>query len=95
MTCRNTILSAFALAMSLGFAQAQDPVRTKVVDVEVYDYTYDHAERLVSVSVTRNGREPTTIVRNIYDEFGRLQRQMLGDVAAVDYEYNVRGWITR
>ena len=94
MTCRNTILSAFALAMSQGFAQAQDPVRTKVVDVEVYDYTYDHAERLVSVSVTRNGREPTTIVRNIYDEFGRLQRQMLGDVAAVDYEYNVRGWIT-
>ena len=63
----------------------------------VYSYTYDNMERLLSVCVTKDGGNPATLARNTYDEFGRLQKQSHGQSlkGAVQFGYNVRGWISR
>lgn len=63
----------------------------------VYSYTYDNMERLLSVCVTKDGGNPATLARNTYDVFGRLQKQSHGQSleGAVQFGYNVRGWISR
>ncbi len=63
----------------------------------VYSYTYDNMERLLSVCVTKDGGNPSTLARNTYDEFGRLQKQSLGQSrdGVVQFCYNVRGWTSQ
>lgn len=64
-------------------------------DVCDYSYTYDNMERLLTVSLSWGGASPRLLASNTRDELGRLQRQTLGaGGGAVDYSYNVRGWIS-
>ena len=61
---------------------------------DVYQYTYDNMERLITVTVSRDGEAAVTLASNSYDSLGRLSLQALGSHAngEVDYSYNVRGW---
>ena len=61
---------------------------------EVTDCTYDHADRLLTVTHTLNGGTPVTLASNQYDAIGRLGSTMLMGASALTtaYGYNVRSW---
>lgn len=63
-------------------------------NVYVYSYTYDNMERLLSVSLAKDGGNPATLARNTYDEFGHLQNCCLGQSmeGIMQFRYNIRGW---
>ena len=63
-------------------------------NVYVYSYTYDNMERLLSVSLAKDGGNPATLARNTYDEFGHLQNCRLGQSmeGIMQFRYNIRGW---
>ena len=62
--------------------------------VMVYNYTYDNAERLLTISISKDGAQPVLLTNNSYDEFGRLLMQSVGqgNNNVINYDYNVRGW---
>ena len=62
---------------------------------EQYTYTYDHAERLLSIRHKLNDFPEATLVTNEYDELGRLRNKALSNGSdTLSYAYNVRDWIT-
>jgi RHS repeat-associated core domain len=61
---------------------------------ELYQYTYDHAQRLLTTTHQLNGGNTVTLVSNSYDPLGRLQTKTLGGVDATSYSYNIRSWVT-
>ena len=65
-------------------------------EVTDFRYTYDRAERLLTVSAARGGSQTVELVSNTYDDLGRLSSRSLGNSAQglVEYGYNVRGWAT-
>jgi RHS repeat-associated protein len=61
--------------------------------------TYDHQNRLLSISESINGGTSQVIVNNIYDELGRLEKKNYNIVNskplyATTIEYNIRNWQT-
>ena len=66
----------------------------KTTQMEIYTYTYDHAERLTKVEHTLNGAK-VTLAANTYDELGRLSGKSLHGLASnkLAYAYNIRNWI--
>ncbi|NDV60156.1 RHS repeat domain-containing protein [Bacteroides sp. 519] len=69
----------------------------KTTQIQVYNYTYDHSERLKTLIHRLNSGNVTTLVNNTYDNLGRLQKNSRNGVAnlADSYTYNVRSWITK
>lgn len=61
---------------------------------ELYTYTYDKAQRMLTTTYSLNGGGSVTLVANGYDELGRLTSKNLGGVDATTYSYNVRSWTT-
>jgi RHS repeat-associated protein len=61
---------------------------------ELYTYTYDKAQRLLTTTHSLNGGNTVTLVSNTYDPLGRVQTKTLGGVDATNYSYNVRNWVT-
>ncbi|MDD2244968.1 MAG: DUF6443 domain-containing protein [Dysgonamonadaceae bacterium] len=61
---------------------------------EMYSYTYDHAERLLSVSHKIGNAPAITLAQNTYDEVGRLKTKKLATEIST-YNYNIRGWLTQ
>ncbi|MGB3466682.1 MAG: DUF6443 domain-containing protein, partial [Cyclobacteriaceae bacterium] len=60
------------------------------------NFTYDHMDRLLSHSQSINGGTPVIIATNTYNDLGELSsKQVGGNVQTVDYEYNMRGWLTK
>ena len=63
---------------------------------DVYSYTYDNMERLLTASVSHDGGTAVQLAQNNYNQLGQLYRQYLG--IGIDgityYSYNVRGWTT-
>lgn len=61
---------------------------------DVYQYTYDNMERLLTATVSHDGGAAVTLASNTYNSLGQLSEQSLGSHAygTVDYTYNVRGW---
>lgn len=58
-------------------------------------YTYDHAGRLLNLIKNIDNEGDKTIGQYTYDELGQLQSKTLGqEVEVVDYNYNIRGWLT-
>ncbi len=62
-------------------------------------FNYDHMSRLLSVDYAVNGTNNATLLTNEYNELGELVTKYLhGDdinhSQAVDYAYNIRGWLT-
>ena len=66
----------------------------KTTQMEIYTYTYDHAERLTKVEHSLNGVK-VTLAANTYDELGRLSGKSLHGSASnkLAYAYNIRNWI--
>ena len=63
---------------------------------EVYEYAYDHAERLLSVTHRLNGAPAVTLTACTYDEAGRMKTKTFHEaVETQTYDYNVRGHLTR
>jgi len=72
------------------YAAAGKPTQT-----EIYNYTYDHAGRLTKEVHQLNGRGVVPIIRNTYDELGRLKTNTKGgrkDLRS-KYTYNIRSWV--
>ncbi|WP_026947176.1 DUF6443 domain-containing protein, partial [Algoriphagus marincola] len=57
-------------------------------------FTYDHANRLLSISQKVNSRPEQTLVSYSYDELGQLVEKDWNGLQTVDYKYNPRGWLT-
>jgi RHS repeat-associated protein len=59
-------------------------------------HAYDHTGRLLSTSQQLAGEaQPTVIATLRYNELGQLQQKHLGlGEQNVDYQYNIRGWLT-
>ena len=68
-------------------------VPNKPVQREVYSYTYDHVNRLLTTSHKLNDLPERILLSNSYDEIGRLQEQSKATETSV-YTYNVRDWLT-
>ncbi len=71
----------------------------KIIQTEIYSYNYDHAGRLLTIkhklnSGTNTGRL-VTLIKNTYDELGRLKTDIKDSLAALTttYSYNVRSWL--
>jgi RHS repeat-associated protein len=62
---------------------------------EVYSYTFDKAQRMLTTTHQLNGGSIVTLTTNTYDELGRLATKTLhGTLDATTYSYNVRSWLT-
>ena len=68
---------------------------TSSTNTEVYSYTFDKAQRLITTTHQFNGGNIITLSSNAYDKLGRLTSKTLGGISgAIAYNYNVRGWLT-
>ncbi len=59
--------------------------------------TYDHADRLIKVESRNVNQESnyTIIAEHSYDDLSQLSQKKLGNAhQTVDYDYNIRGWMT-
>ena len=63
-------------------------------------FTYDHADRVLTVKHQINSQAEVTIVTNTYNEIGQQLNKKLHITAAqptalqtLDYGYNIRGWL--
>ena len=61
---------------------------------ELYSYTYDGADRLLSTTHKLNNDTPMTLSANTYDAIGRLYSKQMMDGDNISYTYNVRNWLT-
>ncbi len=62
---------------------------------EVYTYTFDKAQRLLTTKHQLNEGNNVTLSTNTYNELGRLVTKNLGgNLVTTTYNYNVRGWVT-
>jgi len=62
---------------------------------EVYGYTYDNAQRLLTTTHQLNGGAVVTLASNTYDDLGRVQTKTVGGTLdATNYSYNIRSWVT-
>ncbi len=67
--------------------------------VTIDTFTYDHMGRLLTQQQQIDNQAAEMIVANTYDELGQLERKKVGNaqqapLQTVDYQYNVRGWLT-
>lgn len=69
----------------------------KITQTQLYTYTYDHVERLKTVTHKLNDGNTVTLTDNTYDSLGRLQKNSRNGVVPLtdNYEYNIRSWVTR
>ena len=57
-------------------------------------YSYDHAGRLTKVE-QQIGSNRNTVSQMSYNELGQLSGKNLGGLQEVNYDYNIRGWLTQ
>ena len=83
-----------------------DPFANTTTTNEILDeFEYDHALRLLKHTQQLNNQPKELIVFNKYDELGQLEQKKVGGsdtqdnyaqtdgLQAVDYSYNIRGWL--
>ena len=62
---------------------------------EVYSYAYDHAERVTEVRHQLNALPEVVLLKNSYDELGRIRTGIFHDSAcSTTYSYNTRSLLT-
>ncbi len=60
------------------------------------NYSYDHTGRLTQVTHQWDGQAAVTLSAQQYNAIGELVNKQLGNSQqAVDYRYNIRGWLTK
>ncbi len=62
----------------------------------IESYEYDHMDRVEKVTHNIDGQGDVDLLTNVYDESGQLISKGLhnGTAQTVDYDYNIRGWMT-
>ena len=71
-------------------------VPLKATTTELYEYTYDHADRLLTTTYTVNNKPPVMLADNTYDELGRLiKKKRHSNADTEQFAYNVRSWLTK
>ena len=65
---------------------------TKTIQEE---YTYDHMDRLLTTKTTIDGNPSPSTITHSYNEIGELIKKDLNGIQEVDYQYNIRGWLTK
>lgn len=74
---------------------------TNTADTITKVFDYDHADRLMSVTHQINSDPAVILLENEYNELGELITKKLNKIGTdqysqeVDYEYNIRGWLTK
>ena len=65
-------------------------------NTDIYEYTYDNMERLLTTTVRHDGASAVTLCQNTYNSLGQLATHSLGSSSqgTISYTYNVRGWPT-
>ena len=68
----------------------------KLTQTEVYTYSYDHSDRISSVTHKLNSNTAVTLASYTYDNKGRMATKKLhgSSTNQVTYAYNIRSWIT-
>jgi hypothetical protein len=62
---------------------------------ETFVYTYDYAQRPLTITHKVNSGSTVTILTNTYDNFGRVATKKVGGTLnTTTYTYNVRSWLT-
>ena len=68
----------------------------KTSRTEVYTYTYDHADRISTVTHKLNNNAAVTLASYTYDNKGRMTTKKLhgSSTNTLTYSYNIRSWLT-
>ena len=66
----------------------------KATQTELLTYNYDQADRLKTVTHKLNGNAAVTLKSNTYNVYGRLRCCYVMSKEAVNYNYNIRNWLT-
>ena len=77
-------------------ARHEHSATAQTAHTETLTYTYDHGDRLVTVTHQTDQGTPVTIVSNAYDELGRLTANARNGNTSLltSNTYNVRSWLT-
>jgi len=67
-------------------------VPQKSDQTQLYRYTYDHQNRLLTTTHSLNNGSAVTLASNTYDNLGRLVGKVTGGIST-SYTYNVRSWL--
>lgn len=63
---------------------------------ELYEYTYDHADRLLTTTYTLGNDAPVVLQHFTYSADSKImQKQMYDNIERVEYSYNIQDHITR
>ena len=68
----------------------------KLTKTEVYTYTYDHSDRISTVTHKLNSNTVVTLASYTYDDKGRMATKKLhgSSTNQLTYAYNIRSWLT-
>jgi RHS repeat-associated protein len=97
-----TTLYNFSGQVLSTYQQANNPGMTPATVTLLTNMRYDHGGRAMAIQKSVNNGPLRTTVSNTYKEGGELASKALGQHPAtpgtpletVDYDYNIRGWIT-
>lgn len=60
------------------------------------NFTYDHQNRLLEHRHKVDSQSEEILVQNEYNELSQLTNKQVGNgLQSIDYEYNIRGWLTK
>lgn len=66
-----------------------------ITHTETYEYTYDHAGRLLNTYYTLDNNEKIMLAVNEYDDLGKMKgKQQHNNKNEINYKYNIRNWLT-
>jgi RHS repeat-associated protein len=75
-------------------SREEQNVAGKTVKLDKF-FTYDHGGRLTKVEQQINGGTKVTLAEMVYNELGEMVQKKVGNgLQTVDYQYNIRGWLT-
>ena len=86
----------FAGRLRMSYFEHNNPLADVASNNITMRYTYDHAGRMLTMEHSLNGNSYMILSNNSYNELSELVTKEIGDAAqTVDYEYNMRGWLTK
>ncbi|MCB2379963.1 DUF6443 domain-containing protein [Hymenobacter sp. BT635] len=86
----------FAGKVLKSYSVHSDPRSLPIPVTIAESFAYDHAGRLLTNTQQLSGEtQPTVLATLRYNELGQLRQKQLGlGKQSLDYQYNIRGWLT-
>ena len=66
----------------------------KTPRTEITTYTYDEKDRISEITHKLGNSTEVTLVTFAYDAYGRVTQKSLHGINNVNYQYNIRNWVT-